>query len=82
MSIGAPLTDFRLFLGGARTVKTGDVLLFLGFRLHFLFLWLAKLRPFESDAGHHRGGDFFVTDVSLHRNRFWMNFSDGRGERL
>ncbi len=80
MPIGAPLADFRLLFGSARTMKTGDVFLLLGFRLHFLFLRLAKLRPFEGDAGHHCGGDFFVTDVSLHRDRFWMIFSDGRGE--
>ena len=80
MPIGAPLTDFRLLFGSARIMKTGDVFLLFGFRLHFLFLRLAKLRPFEGDAGHHCGVDFFVTDVSLHRDRFWMIFSDGRGE--
>ena len=50
MTVGAPLTDFRFFLGGTRTVKTGDVLFLLGFCLHLLFLWLAKFGTFEGDA--------------------------------
>jgi len=29
VTVGAPLTDFRFFLGGTRTVKTGDVLFLL-----------------------------------------------------
>ena len=66
VTVGAPLTDFRFFLGGTRTVKTGDVLFLLGFRLHFLFLWLAKFGTFEGDARSHRGRYFIVADVSLH----------------
>lgn len=67
VSVGAPLTDFRFFLGGTRTVKTGDVLFLLGFCLHLLFLWLAKFGSFEGDARSHCGRDFIVADVSLHR---------------
>ena len=67
VTVGAPLTDFRFFLGGTRTVKTGDVLFLLGFCLHLLFLWLAKFGSFEGDARSHRGRDFIVADVSLHR---------------
>ena len=48
-------------------MKTCDVLFLLGFCLHLLFLWLAKFGSFEGDARSHRGRDFIVADVSLHR---------------
>ena len=62
MPIGAPLTDFRLLFGSARTMKTGDVFLLLGLGLHLILLLVAARRAL---AESHSATRDYLVDVHV-----------------